>query len=82
MVVAAAALFLILFAERGLIASGKASILVGAAETVIFYPALLAFAGGVSHSDVAFIDKAFGRARNAPVIKQVMDYAGIFVRQR
>lgn len=81
-VVAAAALFLILFAERGLIASGKASILVGAAETVIFYPALLAFAGGVSYSDVAFIDKAFGRARNAPVIKQVLDYAGIFVRQR
>ena len=81
-VIAAAALFLILFAERGVITDNRASILVGAVETVVFYPALLAFAGGISHEEIAFINKAFGRARRAPVIKQITDYASMFVRQQ
>jgi O-antigen/teichoic acid export membrane protein len=75
--IAATAMFLILFAERGII-TGSYAILIGGIETLAFYPVLIAFAGGITKDEVAFIEKAFGGARNAPVIKQLIDYVGMF----
>ena len=77
--IAAAVLFVLLYAVSYALSFGYASLLANVALALLVYPPLLAFTGGVSSSDIDFLRHALGGGRLAAPLEKLLDYASLFV---